>query len=58
MSKSNKLKAVLNKEQKYAILGTSHHDCISRNLEKFIQTSLNEQIFLRNLELDIGIIHL
>lgn len=40
MSKSRRLNAVLNREQKYAMLGTSHHDWISRNREKFIQTSL------------------
>lgn len=29
ISKSRRLKATRNREQKWAILGTSHHDCIS-----------------------------
>jgi hypothetical protein len=43
ISKSKRLNAARNNEQKWAILGTSHHDCISARNEKFFLLNRCEQ---------------
>jgi hypothetical protein len=60
ISKSKRLNAARNSEQKWAILGTSHHDCISaRNYLFFTGANklLQVNIILKKVYTDTRVVH-